>query len=211
MARSIQQSGAARPRLLRAVRRLRRDERGIAAVEYALLLPLLFFLLVGGVEAYDIYRYAEGAERTTYTIADLASRQNVAGDTMMADLHGTHRALLGGDAIEVRTRISSIEMRQRKRNRGRGRGSNKKAETVPFVTWTWDSQKDGLAQENKWGDRQSVIDLTDMPAVAQGDSILLIETLSTKNNFSSRLDDRYGGYINEAWVRPRYVATMVYN
>lgn len=56
-------------------RRWRDDERGVSAVEFALLLPLLLAVLLGSVTVFDLFRTAQAAEKATFTVGDMLSRR----------------------------------------------------------------------------------------------------------------------------------------
>ena len=63
-------------RARRPVRRLLRDKRGISAVEFAMLLPLMVTLYLGGVEVSQ----AVAIDRKVTLIARIARRPGRAGD-----------------------------------------------------------------------------------------------------------------------------------
>lgn len=56
------------------------DRRAVAALEFALLLPLLLLILVGFAESYIFVRSVAGLERTAFTLADLIARRNLVCD-----------------------------------------------------------------------------------------------------------------------------------
>lgn len=62
-------------RMLTSLRAFRRAERGIAAVEAALLIPLMAFTIVGFVELYQYHRAAAVLDRTAFTLANGLSIQ----------------------------------------------------------------------------------------------------------------------------------------
>lgn len=181
--------------------RLRRDERGVAAVEFAVILPLLLGLLTGGIVMWDVFRFADMTERATYTVSDLASRQLVAGNAMMTELHQTHAALLGGRATTVWTRIVSIEVKEVPDTNGNGK--SKKTKIVKEVAWGWNS--------TSGKESTPAVDLSDMPAVGVNDSILLVETKSSKPDFIPTFETGARTYQQRTWIRPRYAASMVWN
>jgi Flp pilus assembly protein TadG len=63
-------------------RRLRRDQRAVAAVEFALILPLLLTLYLGTVEAAALYTVDQRVSTVANTMADLVSRER---DTIAAN------------------------------------------------------------------------------------------------------------------------------
>jgi Flp pilus assembly pilin Flp len=68
--------------LVKIVRRFRENEHGVAAVEFALVSPILFMLLLGGVEVGRYILVHQKAEKMVYSVADVISQlENVtAGD-----------------------------------------------------------------------------------------------------------------------------------
>lgn len=61
-------------RRLRAVQRLQRDERGIALIEFALVLPFLVLLFVGGFQLLDAIAAYRKVGKTVRTLADLTTQ-----------------------------------------------------------------------------------------------------------------------------------------
>ncbi len=81
----------------RCTARLRRDRRGVSAVEFALLLPVMMTLFLGSVEASQGIAADRKVELTAHALADLASQYT---DITNADMTqhpqcrlGDHRAL----------------------------------------------------------------------------------------------------------------------
>ena len=60
--------------LLKILRRYQRNERGVAAVEFALVSPILFSLLLGGVEISRYILVHQKAEKMVYSVADVISQ-----------------------------------------------------------------------------------------------------------------------------------------
>ncbi len=60
--------------LLQRIRGFSRDTRGVAAVEFALILPLLLLLYIGSVEATLLYTTDRGVATIASTVADLVAR-----------------------------------------------------------------------------------------------------------------------------------------
>ncbi len=62
--------------LNRLMRRFRRSERGVAAVEFALILPFLLMLYMGSIEASSLFTVDRRVEVIASTTADLVARWN---------------------------------------------------------------------------------------------------------------------------------------
>ena len=61
--------------LASGLRRLRRDDRGIAAIEAAIVLPIMVFFLFGTIETYQYFRAAAILDRAVFSIADGVAMQ----------------------------------------------------------------------------------------------------------------------------------------
>lgn len=64
-----------RPRRSRLPWRLLPDTRGVAAIEIAVLMPLILLMLVGFVELYGYFRASALVTRTAFTLADSLGQQ----------------------------------------------------------------------------------------------------------------------------------------
>ncbi|WP_171946397.1 TadE/TadG family type IV pilus assembly protein [Hyphomicrobium sp. CS1GBMeth3] len=62
-------------RLLRGVRRFRRDARGVAALEFGLIAPILILMLIGAVEITRAVSIDRRLTVVTNTVADLVARE----------------------------------------------------------------------------------------------------------------------------------------
>lgn len=71
-----------------AIKRFSDDERGIAAVEFALLAPLLLTLMLGALEITQSIWADSKVEQATSTIGDLVSRTPIMTDTEYLELAG---------------------------------------------------------------------------------------------------------------------------
>ena len=68
-------------------RRLRRDRRGMAAVEFALIAPALIFIVMGVFEMSLRFRASDEATRYVHEVADLVARDNSATKTDLKSLY----------------------------------------------------------------------------------------------------------------------------
>jgi Flp pilus assembly protein TadG len=74
--------------------RLGRDQRGVSAVEFAMLLPLMIALYLGTVEISQAVGIDRKVTLTTRTVADLASRVKTINNAEMASLLGASAAVI---------------------------------------------------------------------------------------------------------------------
>jgi len=73
-------------RLARGVKRLARDERGVSAVEFAMLLPLMLTLYLGGVEISQGVSVDRKVTLTARAVADLAAQGTSINNAEMTNI-----------------------------------------------------------------------------------------------------------------------------
>lgn len=99
------------PRLSGLLSRLRRDRRAVAAVEFALLLPLLLMLFIAGSEislALTIYRKVG---HTGATLGDLTSQDSAISTTeMTAILAASGAVMTPYDSTNLKIVISAVDL-----------------------------------------------------------------------------------------------------
>lgn len=81
-------------RLTRRLKNLVGDARGVAAVEFAMLLPLMMTLYLGVVEVSQGIAIARKVTLTTRTLADLASRVSTISNADMTDILSASSSVL---------------------------------------------------------------------------------------------------------------------
>lgn len=69
----------------------RRDESGATIVEFALLAPVLFCVLLASVTAFDLFRSAQNVEKATFSIGDMLSRQTTISASTLTGVLGFMR------------------------------------------------------------------------------------------------------------------------
>ena len=75
-------------------RRLPADQRGLAAVEFALILPIMLALLFGAVELGDALTIDRKVNLVTSTLADLVAQTKTITDTDMANIFSAATAIM---------------------------------------------------------------------------------------------------------------------
>lgn len=90
-------------------RRFLRSTRGLAALEFALIAPMMLFLLFGAVELTNALNTVRRVENVAASLADVVSRDNSVSQEEMDDLWHAIEPLMYPDAgTGTRIRISSI-------------------------------------------------------------------------------------------------------
>jgi Flp pilus assembly protein TadG len=130
------------------------SECGSAAIEFALILPVLIGLLLGTLASFDDYRASQMVSRAAVTTVDLVTRLSSMDDDMSAKIYASAQGVTGtfSHALDLAVVISSISFSEK-----------------GGLTLEWSiSNKTG--KELKGGD---VKDL-DLPEMADGDTIIAV-------------------------------------
>lgn len=173
--------------MLKTLKRFKHDASGIAALEFALIFPILVTLFIGVGSAYDIYRAHRVVDRAAATTAELLSRYDrpLTSDDIKTVL-ATAKSLAGGySATDYYTRIASI------RN-----PYDNKDDLEPVFSYAEPSSK-------KWTDKE--LKKLDLPKIDEGESIVVVEMAASHNpifvsSFITKLD-----ILNFESRKPRFV------
>lgn len=184
-------------------KRFRRDEDGTITMEFAIVAPLMIFTVIIGFELFEAFYSASRASKATYTIADIMSRQVEVDDDYVSELHLVLDALLPWLNEGKSLRITSIKF-----NEGDPLDDDDDAYEV-----IWSKHSDVDNQMNVTLELTgSMLTHTEyqelLPTIADGDSVLLIETTIPHRSLASLLD--LGGlvWVNEVAIRPRFVGEV---
>lgn len=176
-------AGARARAIGRAVRRFAAERRGTSGIEFALIAPILLLLLLGGTTVFTLVRDSRTAERATYTVSDLLSRSTTKPDLKAS--HALFLAITRHAAADVRFRVTSV----------------KKVKDKMVIDWSR-----AQAPQAPLADLAPLS--AKLPVVADGDSILLVETSLTSRPLFS-----YLGLTNQTFAylsanRPRFVPAL---
>ncbi|GEM_PF-803557 len=75
---------------MRTTRRHVRDEQGVAAIEFAFILPILLILMLGATELFLMHMASRKMTRVTSTVGDLITQAR--GTLTQADIEGYYKA-----------------------------------------------------------------------------------------------------------------------
>jgi Flp pilus assembly protein TadG len=96
-------------RLLHRITSLRRDERGVSAVEFAMLLPLMLTLYLGAVEVSQGVTIHRKVTLTARTVADLASQVTSINNASMTNMLKAAEAVIAPfPAGELKVTVSAV-------------------------------------------------------------------------------------------------------
>src|SRR3954466_4564161 len=98
-------------RLPRAVRRFVRDRKGVSAVEFALLLPLMLTLYIGGAEVSQAVSVSRKATLVARTVADLSSQTSGITAAKMTNILDASAAVVSPfDASRLTVTVSQVKI-----------------------------------------------------------------------------------------------------
>jgi Flp pilus assembly protein TadG len=96
-------------RLLLQVARLRRDQAGVSAVEFAMLLPLMLTLYLGAVEVSQGVAIDRKTTLTARTVADLASQVSSLDTNGMSNvLNASSQVIMPYDSSKMKVTLSEV-------------------------------------------------------------------------------------------------------
>src|SRR4051812_41111066 len=89
--------------------RFARDKRGVSAVEFAMLLPLMITLYLGSVEISQGVGIDRKVTLTTRTVADLASQvASIASSDMTNMLNASSSVIAPYDSTKLKVTVSAV-------------------------------------------------------------------------------------------------------
>ena len=88
-----------------------KSRKGLAALEFALVAPLLVLMLFGSVEITEALNTNRRAENTSASLADIVARDTIITDQELTDLWSAASALMyPNSATPLKMRISSVQI-----------------------------------------------------------------------------------------------------
>jgi Flp pilus assembly pilin Flp len=151
--------------MLHRLRKVRQDNRGVAAIEFALLLPFLITLLVGLLETtFKLWSTAK-AEKLTVTLSDVISQSTAVTNSDLQALIGAVDKIMDPfpfGADEGKIIISSIYLAP--------------GETEPVVNWQClFPTTGGLSAASKFGPEGADANLPGTFELSEKDNIIVTE------------------------------------
>lgn len=160
-------------------------DRGVAAIEAAIVLPLMIFFAMGVVELYQYFRTDAIMTRAAFSVADGISMQQDLYDGGPCDLSDhvcTYGALMPdlmrpvdykhGGSLQIRLIKTQVITT--------GSGSNKKTETVWKTTPEWGKRCDGTGACQDYSQEYTG---NEIPAPNKNDTIVIVEVFQDYEPF----------------------------
>jgi Flp pilus assembly protein TadG len=97
--------------LIKHAYRFARDTKGLAALEFALLLPMMVFLLFGSIDLIDVMSVNARAQNVAASLADVVARDDAVSNAEITGLWSAMDTLMyPSNTATMRIRISSISI-----------------------------------------------------------------------------------------------------
>jgi len=172
--------------LSRQIKRFHDQEDGLVMTEFLIMIPLLIWTFLALFVYWDAFRTINQAQKATYSISDLVSRQSDLNTTFINGTQTVAEYLMGGDS-SVKIRITSVK----------------------FVAL---SNEMRVIFSRSPGNRMAQLTTADMntpamrariPLMANQDSVVIVETeIGHKPAFAVGIPNHY--FDNFVVTRPRY-------
>ena len=151
--------------MLNRLRRLRQDNRGVAAIEFALLLPMLLALLIGCLEVTFKIWSTQKAEKLAVTLSDVIAQAKAVTNSDLVSLVGATDKIMDpfpfGDE-QSKIIISSVYVAQ--------------GEEDAEVNWQcFFPSSGGLTAASKLGVKDAVANLPDGFTLVEKDNVIVTE------------------------------------
>ena len=151
--------------MLNRLRKLRRDNRGVAAIEFALLLPMLIALLIGCLEVTFKIWSTQKAEKLAVTLSDVVAQATAVTNSDLASLIGATDKIMDPfpfGANDGKIIISSVYVAQ--------------GEEDAVVHWQcFFPSTGGLTAASKLGVKDAVADMPDGFTLVEKDNVIVTE------------------------------------
>lgn len=177
--------------------RFRRDESGTMTIEFVIVAPLLFTVVLAGFEFFDAFKSYGRAAKVTYTIADNLSRRVEIDDDKITELHALMDALIPWMNEDKNLTVTSISYN----------------EDDGYVC-EWSKHSDQNMEMNfDLALNLSAINTTEytdvLPEIAAGDSVILVETRIPHRTIFSLFGLGDLVWFNQVAIRPRFTSKLV--
>ncbi len=172
-----------------ALQRFAQDRSGIAATEFAIVAPFLIVMIFAAFSLFQIVRASYVADKSTFTISDLVSRQTQTSNAQLGQMKAVFDRLVIDIGEAPQLRVTSLI----------------RTAAGYVVDWSYNSVPGGTLAK-------SDVPLADLPDIAVNDSILLTESIVSVQPFMEILPVMTAAAMTfsyAATTRPRFVGRLV--
>ncbi len=175
-----------------------KDDSGAVAIEFALIMPVLIAFYFAGVSMYDAIRASHQAANVSVTLADLTTRVIDMNDDKRDALFNSGRALMSQWPSEADYTISVTSIINPNES------NDADPDVIEEVVWSEATDESAkLTTED--------LSRFDLPTIAEGDSLVIIEVKGNYRPQHSILGAQGNFDISRSSVRrPRFVSEVHY-
>ncbi len=166
-------------------KRLLSNEAGTSGIEFALTLPIIILLFLGGTTLYDLLRSYNRIVEANGIVADVVARQMTMEDAFFNKTYGTFAALQADRTMPNALRVTSVIWKDGKYT----------------VDWTKKAGTTALLPEQK-------LDATTLPTIPSGDSVIFVEGVTQYTALATLFGFGTVTYSENAFTRPRFTASV---
>ena len=164
-------------------KRLLQNEAGTSGIEFALTVPIIVLLFLGGATLYDLLRSYNRIVEANGIVADIVARQMTMDDALFDKTYGAFAALLADKSMPNALRVTSVIWKDGKYT----------------VDWTKKAGTTALLAQQK-------LDATTLPTVPSGDSVIFVEGVTQYTALAALFGFGTVTYSENAFTRPRFTA-----
>ncbi len=164
-------------------KRLLANTAGTSGIEFALTVPIIILLFLGGATLYDLLRSYNRIVEANGIVADIVARQMTMDDALFAKTYGAFAALQADKSMPNALRVTSVIWEDGKYT----------------VDWTKKAGTTALLSEQK-------LDATTLPTIPSGDSVIFVEGVTQYTALAALFGFGTVTYSENAFTRPRFTA-----
>lgn len=170
------------------------SEDGFAATEFALLVPILLALFLGGVSAFDANRASASITRASAVMVDLATRQTLIDDDQRDIFFDTVESIAGryAESADFHIVMSSVI-----------NPADDEDDDVLVLDWSEATQSNLVLTDDD-------LDDLDLPTIPNGDSVILVTVGATHSPLIGWEVVRDWNIVRTAVRRPRFSSSVTY-
>ncbi|SJZ65589.1 TadE/TadG family type IV pilus assembly protein [Consotaella salsifontis] len=161
------------------------DDGGVSAIEFSFIAPVLILLFLGSATLFFSFQSAQKCEKGIFTVADIISRRSEVNDDFLKKMYAMFEHMIPPTKEPVKLRVTSVS----------------KASGKYKVDWSY-----AVAPWPKLA--TAAIPPGALPEIADGDSVVLIETEAVISLPSAIFGSGEIKRENQTAVRPRFVSAI---